>query len=441
VVVLGKTHTLPFIATNKSFFYLKLGEIMNEKRVFKGVWIPKEIWINKELTWMEKLFLVEIDSLDNEKGCFASNDYFSDFFNLTKGRCSQIINSLKDKKQIIIEYEYEGKQIKKRIIKVFNILKGGIKYIKGGYLENAKDNNININNILSKDNKEHSKNTLLWEKTSSITKIIIDSFYNNIKKIKPKVRKNTFYNEKELFKVQKLVNNYIKGFNKINYNKLRSFIKDKEIPFNMDEGFKSEREFSHAFHKAMKIYDIDYVPGDKSKLPPKTSDFLLNHFMNWSSYFLYHAFNNPKKLKVEVMKRKDKNPDITKVYINRFNLHDLSIENNNKLVLFVDKIVKEHTKITQYTISMNNKLYFRHEYEDHGYLLYVDNIDCFIEKHMDYLSSNEEINTKFTMNLNKLFVGGYWWERFTEWFHKTFEIDLYPGEKQLIEKCKLFFKI
>jgi len=32
-------------------------------RDFKGVWIPKEVWINKDLTWMEKLFLVEIDSL------------------------------------------------------------------------------------------------------------------------------------------------------------------------------------------------------------------------------------------------------------------------------------------------------------------------------------------------------------------------------------------
>jgi len=36
------------------------------KRDFKGIWIPKEIWLNENLTLQEKVFLVEIESLDNE---------------------------------------------------------------------------------------------------------------------------------------------------------------------------------------------------------------------------------------------------------------------------------------------------------------------------------------------------------------------------------------
>ena len=66
-------------------------------RDFKGVWIPKEIWTNKNLNVMEKLFLVEIDSLDNNDGCFATNEYFSDFFRLSKNRCSEIIKNLEKK--------------------------------------------------------------------------------------------------------------------------------------------------------------------------------------------------------------------------------------------------------------------------------------------------------------------------------------------------------
>jgi len=73
---------------------------METNRNFKGVWIDKSIWENQGLTWMEKLFLVEIHSLDNENGCFASNNYFANLFNLSKGRCSQIINSLKEKNYI-----------------------------------------------------------------------------------------------------------------------------------------------------------------------------------------------------------------------------------------------------------------------------------------------------------------------------------------------------
>ena len=70
------------------------------ERDFKGVWIPKEIWLDNKLTWMEKIVITEINSLDREDGCFASNNYLADFFDLTPGRISQIISSLIDKKYI-----------------------------------------------------------------------------------------------------------------------------------------------------------------------------------------------------------------------------------------------------------------------------------------------------------------------------------------------------
>ena len=155
-------------------------------RNFKGIWIPKEIWLSENLSILEKILLVEIDSLeDEEKGCFASNKYFADFFKLTNGRISQIINNLNKKKYISIDYEYNGKEIEKRILRinrppypeVFNKLNRylenddrGVKFSKEGYLENAKDNNIYINNII--DNKKKNiqkekygefKNVLLTE--------------------------------------------------------------------------------------------------------------------------------------------------------------------------------------------------------------------------------------------------------------------------------------
>ena len=116
------------------------------ERDFKGIWIPKEVWLNKELKIIEKLFLVEIDSLDNEYGCFASNKYFSEFFGITKGRCSQVITKLKEKRLIDIRFEKEGKVIVKRIIKVVNKLNRVFNKSSEGYLENDKDNNILYNN-------------------------------------------------------------------------------------------------------------------------------------------------------------------------------------------------------------------------------------------------------------------------------------------------------
>lgn len=124
------------------------------KRDFKGIWIPKEIWLDEELKIMEKIFLVEIDSLDNEQGCFASNSYFAEFFDLTNQRCSQIINRLLFKKYISIEYERKGKEIVKRTIKVLNKFnrvlnksEQGIKKSLTRYKENAKGNNTTNNTV------------------------------------------------------------------------------------------------------------------------------------------------------------------------------------------------------------------------------------------------------------------------------------------------------
>ena len=47
------------------------------ERDFKGVWIPKHIWLTDDLGWTEKMLLVEIDSLDREHGCFASNEHIA----------------------------------------------------------------------------------------------------------------------------------------------------------------------------------------------------------------------------------------------------------------------------------------------------------------------------------------------------------------------------
>ena len=50
-----------------------------EQRDFKGVWIPKEIWTNSELSMIEKGIFTEISSLDGETHCYASNEYFAEF--------------------------------------------------------------------------------------------------------------------------------------------------------------------------------------------------------------------------------------------------------------------------------------------------------------------------------------------------------------------------
>ena len=146
-----------------------------QKRDFKGVWIPKEIWLSTDLKVMEKLILVEIDSLDNEDGCFASNEHFSKFFSLSKNRCSEIIKSLEKKGYIKIDYIYQegSKAISRRVIRCVRNIDGGIRNIDNpirkteeGYSENREDNNTSFSNTFNntsnkKDIVEQSSTTPL----------------------------------------------------------------------------------------------------------------------------------------------------------------------------------------------------------------------------------------------------------------------------------------
>jgi hypothetical protein len=71
-------------------------------RDFKGVWIPKEIWLSENLSLMEKVLFVEIHSLDNEHGCFATNKYFARFFGVGIRQIIRYINSLEEKGYITV---------------------------------------------------------------------------------------------------------------------------------------------------------------------------------------------------------------------------------------------------------------------------------------------------------------------------------------------------
>ena len=140
------------------------------QRDFKGIWIPKDIWLSTDLKVMEKLFLVEIDSLDNEDGCYASNEHFSKLFSLSKNRCSEIIKSLEDKGYVKIKYVHQegSKAIQKRVIRCVRNVDTPIRNIdrptrniEGGYSENWEDNNTSFNNTFSntsnkRDNVEQS---------------------------------------------------------------------------------------------------------------------------------------------------------------------------------------------------------------------------------------------------------------------------------------------
>lgn len=142
------------------------------ERDFKGVWIPKEIWLAEDIGWSAKMLLVEIDSLAVNNECFATNEYLAQFFGLSKDRISKLIRELRDKDYIEIELVYKAgtKQIDKRLIST----RGYRRKCLGGIGENndtppgENNEDINTRKINTRINTKREKGSASLPETDNL---------------------------------------------------------------------------------------------------------------------------------------------------------------------------------------------------------------------------------------------------------------------------------
>lgn len=132
-------------------------------RSFKGIWIPKEIWLDERLTALDKIILAEIDSLDNDEGCKASNEYLAKFCDCTASKVSKSIAKLKEY-ELIKEISFDGRQRKlqsrlaKNARQTSKKSKADYQKKQGSPYNNNIDNNIDI--IISDKPKRFTPPTL-----------------------------------------------------------------------------------------------------------------------------------------------------------------------------------------------------------------------------------------------------------------------------------------
>jgi DNA-binding transcriptional regulator GbsR (MarR family) len=168
----------------------------NENRKFLGIWIPKEIYLNNDLSWTDKILVIEILSLDNERGCFASNDYFAEFLGVTKTTISTSISKLKEL-GFIEQISFDGRtRILKAVYK--KIDNPHTRKLKGRIQENLKHNNT-VNKTTNKTIKKEKK--------------YIQKIDENLKDEKPKLSNDPVINTK--------VNSILNGATYINVEDLK----------------------------------------------------------------------------------------------------------------------------------------------------------------------------------------------------------------------------
>lgn len=137
----------------------------NENRDFKGVWIPKEVWLDKRLNALEKIILAEIDSLGSEeRGCWASNIYIANFCQCSESKVTKSIAKLIELGYIYLQ-SFDGRQreLRSRLVNYdrqsSKIYEADSEKIPHSNIYNNTTNNQDINNIYCAPQAETPKTT------------------------------------------------------------------------------------------------------------------------------------------------------------------------------------------------------------------------------------------------------------------------------------------
>ena len=136
------------------------------EREIKGIWIPIEIWEASDLSWNEKILLMEVDSFTSqEKDCYFSNDYIAELLGIKPDTASKMVSSL-IRKGYLRQVRFDGrKRYLASCIEVRcrvglksdadydenhtqtrrNIIDNNISNKPGNKISSNEDNNISIN--------------------------------------------------------------------------------------------------------------------------------------------------------------------------------------------------------------------------------------------------------------------------------------------------------
>lgn len=92
--------------------------VVSKNRDFKGIWVPKKLYLSGLFSPNEKFILIEIYSLSKNNKCYATNKHFANFVGLRENTVQKMMLEFERAGYIkrVFEYKEDSKEIKDRII-------------------------------------------------------------------------------------------------------------------------------------------------------------------------------------------------------------------------------------------------------------------------------------------------------------------------------------
>lgn len=239
-----------------------------QERIVKGIWIPIEIWKDKNLTWNEKILFLEIDSYTSkDKDCYFSNEYISELLGISLTNASKTISSLIEK-GYIIKTKFDGRK---------RYIKSALSYSTSQTCQERQPShacvyNVNTSTInddlINKDNKKELK-----EKDDSLFEKCWLAYRRKGKRGKAK----TYWDKlSENEKAQVLLH-------------IRAYIQTRDLQYQQDfERYLRDKTFKDlVFKNSMVIYDPTRF--ENGIYAPQGRDIWFNEETKsyWSTYNFY----------------------------------------------------------------------------------------------------------------------------------------------------------
>jgi Fic family protein len=80
------------------------------ERIVKGIWIPIEIWEAEDLSWNEKIILMEIDSFTSQgRDCYISDEYIATMVGVSERSARSMLSNLIEK-GYVIRTRFDGRR-------------------------------------------------------------------------------------------------------------------------------------------------------------------------------------------------------------------------------------------------------------------------------------------------------------------------------------------
>ena len=86
-------------------------------RIVKGIWIPIDIWQDTDLSWNEKILLMEIDSFTSRgRECYISNEYIANLLGVSTRWASQYLSHLVDRNLVkVVRFDGRARYVESNL--------------------------------------------------------------------------------------------------------------------------------------------------------------------------------------------------------------------------------------------------------------------------------------------------------------------------------------